>query len=246
MNIDLSQRKKCEDLLYRVMNKLDPSGENTKSYREMFATMSDTKFSSFVQSMFSDDNINFTMTMVDYEREMKMENAEQAAKELKIPLEEKGIFPHVNMDINNPIVTKHPCITGYHIEKRMQQSNRHKNHGSIKVSERSAVTMQVVGHDKNGRSTDQENSALIVLGGDNIAKEFNGFRADGMKRKNAAYASIATKGYVSLEEVEKAGGIEDRATLQAIDTFYKGMHIQTDLISNDLMTPYTARKGLKD
>lgn len=246
MKIDLSKRKECEELLYRVIDNLDPSGANTKAYRDMFATMSDTKFSNFAQSLFGDDNINFTMNMVDYEREMTIEKAEKAAKTLNIPLEEVIIMPHVNMNIANPITTKYPCITGYHIEKRMQQSNRNKNHASTSVSERSAITMQVVGHDKNGRSTDQENSALMVLGGENIAKELNGFRADGMKRKNAAYASIATKGYVSLKEVEEAGGIEDRAALQAVDTFYKGMHIQTDLISKDLMTPYTARKGLED
>lgn len=244
MKINLSKRKECEQLLYKVIDALDPSGENSKAYKQMFATMSDAKFSNFAQSMFADDNINFTMTMIDFEREMKLEKAEKAAKILKIPLEEYLIEPHINMSVDHPISTKEKCIVGWHIEKRMEQTNRTKNHASIKASERSAITMQVVGHDKNGRSTDKENSGLMVLEAENIAKELNGFRADGMRRKNAAYASIATKGYASLEEIEEAGGIEDRHTLQTVDTFYKGMHIQTDLISKDLMTPYTARKGL--
>lgn len=244
MKIDISKRGEAEKLLYKVMDELDPSGENTKAYKAMFATMSDAKFIKFVTSMFEDDTINFTMNMVDYEREMHIEYAENAAKVLGIPLEEKVILPHLNMDVENPIVTKETCIVGYNIEKRMQQTNFKKNSTSIHISERSATTGQVVGHDKNGRNTDQENSALMVLGATNIAKELNGFRADGLKRKNAAYASIMNKGYVSLDEVEQEGGIEDRVALQTVDAMYKGMHIQTDLISPDLLTPYTARKGV--
>lgn len=244
MKINLAKRAEAEKLLYTVVGELDPSGANTKAYKEMFATMSDAKFSNFAQSMFADDNVNFTLSMVDYEREMKLECAEKAAKTLGIPLAERVILPHINMDIDNPVATKEECITGWHIEKRMQQTGRKKNTTSIKNTERSAITGQVVGHDKNGRNTDQENAALVVLGGDNIAKELNGFRADGLKRKNAAYASILNKGYVSLEEVEETAGIEDRIALQTVDVMYKGMHIQTDLISPDLLMPYSARKGL--
>lgn len=246
LKINIEKRQEAEKILYKVMDALDPSGANTKAYKEMFSTMSDTKFIKFVSSMFDDDTINFTMNMVDYEREMHIEYAENAAKILGIPLEERLILPHLNMDIEHPIVTKTPCIVGWHIDKRMQQTNTKKNSTSIHVSERSATTGQVTGHDKNGRNTDNENAALMVLGAENIAKEFNGFRADGLKRKNAAYASIMTKGYVSLEEVEQEAGIEDRIALQTVDTMYKGMHIQTDLISPDLMTPYTARKGLNN
>lgn len=244
MKININKRKEAENLLYKVMDELDPSGANTKAYKDMFSTMSDAKFIKFVSSMFEDETINFTMNMIDFEREMHIEYAEKAAKVLGIPLEERLILPHLNMDVENPIVTKTPCIVGWHIDKRMQQTNTKKNSTSIHVSERSATTGQVTGHDKNGRNTDNENAALMVLGAENIAKEFNGFRADGLKRKNAAYASIMNKGYVSLDEVEKEAGIEDRIALQTVDVMYKGMHIQTDLITPDLMTPYTARKGM--
>lgn len=246
LKIDIKKRKEAENILYKTMDALDPSGANTKAYKDLFATMSDAKFIKFVSSMFDDETINFTMNMVDYEREMHLECAEDAAKLLGVPLEEHLILPHLNMDIEHPVVTKTPCIVGWHIDKRMQQTNIKKNSTSIHISERSATTGQVVGHDKNGRNTDNENAALMVLGADNIAKELNGFRADGIKRKNFAYASIMNKGYVSLEEVEAQAGIEDRIALQTVDVMYKGMHIQTDLITPDLITPYTARKGLDD
>lgn len=244
MKINIAKRPEAEKILYKLMDVLDPSGANTAAYKEMFATMSDAKFTSFVTSMFDDDTINFTMNMVDFEREMHIEYAEEGAKLLGVPLEEYVILPHLTMDVEHPVVTKTPCITGYHIDKRMQQTNTKKNSSSIHISERSAATGQVTGNDKNGRNTDNENAALMVLGAENVARELNGFRADGLKRKNAAYASIMQKGYVSLEEIEKEAGIEDRIALQTVDVMYKGMHIQTDLISPDLMTPYSARKGM--
>ena len=246
MNLDLSKRAEAEKILYDIMHELDPTNTNVTAYKTMFSTMSDAKFKSFLNSFFDDDTINFTMTMVDYKNEMNIEYAENAAKKLGIPLEENVILPHLNMDVENPIVTKEPCIVGWLIDKRMQQTSTKKNSTSIKITERSGITGQVVGHDKNGRNTDVENAGLMVLGGENIARELNGFRADGLKRKNAAYASILTKGYVSLEEVEAEAGIEDRIALQTVEAMYRGMHIQTDLISPDLLTPYTARKGLED
>lgn len=246
MKLDLSKRSEAEKLLYRVMHELDPTDKNLEAYKTMFSSMSDAKLESFLKSFFADDTMNFTMTMVDYKNESRIEYAENAANVLNIPLEEKVILPHLNMDVENPIVTKEECITGWVIDKRMQQTNTKKNSTSIKISERSGITGQVVGNDKNGRNTDNENAAFVVLGADNIAKEYNGFRADGLKRKNAAYSSILTKGYVSLDEIEEEGGIEDRIALQTVDAMYKGMHIQTDLISPDLLMPYTARKGLDD
>ena len=62
------------------------------------------------------------------------------------------------------MVTKEKCLTGYYIDKRMEQMNNKKNSTSTHIDERSATTGQVVGHDKNGRSSDQENIALTVIG----------------------------------------------------------------------------------
>ena len=62
-----------------------------------------------------------------------------------------------------------------------------------------------------------------------------------MLRKNYAYSEIATKGVVSLEDVEKAAGIEDRTALTTVNVLYLGMGIQTDLIDEGLMLTKTAR-----
>ena len=53
-----------------------------------------------------------------------------------------------------------------------------KNGISTDITERSALTNQVTGKDKNGRESDLENSMLISLGMTETLKELNGPRAD--------------------------------------------------------------------
>ncbi len=243
--INIKNRKKAEDLVYKVMDKLDPSGTNTNRYKKLFSTMSDTKFENFMRCMFDDDNIDFTLEIKEFERELTIEQIEDAAKVLNIPLEEYVILPHVTKSQEEPMVTKEKCIVGYHIEKRMEQTNSKKNTTSTHISERSATTGQVVGHDKNGRSSDQENIALRVIGATNTLREMNGFRADGLQRKNFAYAQIARTGSCSLEEIEEQAGIEDRLALETVDTYYMTAGLSTDLITpNDLLIS-TVKKGGK-
>lgn len=243
--IDIKKRKAAEKLVYGVMNALDPSGKNTERYKKLFATMSDSKFENFMKCMFDDDNIDFTLEIREFEREVTIEMAEKAAKVLGIPLEEHVILPHISNTQEKPMITKEPCITGYHIEKRMEQMNNKKNSTSTHINERSATTGQVVGHDKNGRSSDQENIALKVIGADNILKEINGFRADGLQRKAYAYAQIAKTGSCSLEDIEAQAGIEDRLALETVDVYYRTAGLSTDLIVDGDLLITTVKKGGK-
>ena len=244
--INLGKRKQAEKLLYDIMDCLDPTGANTKKYRAMFSKMSNTEFSSFMQNMWEDDTVNFVLDIVDYERDLDLNNVEKAAKKLGIDLEEYVVMPHLNMDNVNPVVTKVPVIVGYIIYKRLQQMTQKKNSTSVKVTQRSAVTGQAVGDDKNGRKSDVENAGLITIGALNSVKEFNGFRADGIESKNFAYNEIATRGYVSLEDVEKAAGIEDRTALSTVNVLYLGMGIQTDLVDSSLLLTKTAKDIKKE
>ena len=231
--VDISKRKQAEKLLYDTIDKLDPTGTNTKWYRSLFASMSDKKFLDLMNDMWNDFNLNFTLSMKDFEREVDLEKCEAAAKVLGIPLEEDVIMPFDNMNLVDAVLSKYPCIVGYHNEGRPQQMNNKKNSTSIHNTQRSAITNQVTGDDKNGRSSDMENIALTLLGADAILKELNGFRADGVKRNNFAVSQIANTGQCDLDEIEEAGGIEDRTTLNAVDMMFLGMHVKTNLVSKD-------------
>lgn len=243
--INMSKRKAAEKLVYDVMNKLDPSGTNASRYKRLFSSMSDSKFENFMKCMFDDDNMDFTLEIKEFERELKIEQVQKAADFLGIPLEEYVILPHISKTQEKPMVTKEKVITGYYIEKRMEQTNTKKNSTSTHISERSATTGQVVGHDKNGRSSDQENVALTVIGAENILKEINGFRADGLQRKNYAYAQIAKTGSCSLKDIEEQAGIEDRLALETVDTYYMTAGLGTDLVTPSNLLISTVKKGGK-
>ena len=239
--INLSKRKEAESIVYTIMDILDPTKTKSTKYKKMFATMTDSEFEKLMKNMFEDDTLNFTLDIVDFEREIDLSMVEKAAKHLGVPLEEYVMLPFLNNNVDQPIVTKTPVIVMYTIFKRLQQTTQKKNSTSIHITERSAVTGQVTGNDKNGRSSDVENASLIALGAINSAKEFNGFRADGMERKHVAYSSASNKGYISLDEVESTAGIDDRTVLNTIDKLYLGMGIKTDLVDETLILNKTLK-----
>lgn len=239
MKISPDRRKKMEKTTQDTFNILDPTGTNSKKYKEMLSSMTQKEFDEFFTELFNDDNLFLILDVVDYERELDIEKLKKAAEYLGVPLTERIIMPHLNMDKENPIVTKVEAIVGYIVIKRVQQMVMKKNSASTDIGERSPVTGQVTGDDKNARSSDQENIALCATGAWNVLQEFLGPRADGLVRKNQMYADITNKGYCSLSELD--ADISDRTTLNTIDVLFLGMGIKTDLVSGDLLLPQTAK-----
>lgn len=240
MKINISKRKEAEKTIYEFFNIIDQSGDNTKFYKDLISKMSEKEFISFFTELLSDPNMVLMLNMIDYEREIDINQVEKAAKFLGIPLEEEVVLPYINMNKEKPIVTRIKVIVGYIIVKRVQQMVLKKNSTSSDIADRSPTTGQVTGDDKNGRSSDQENIALVALGADSILEEFLGARSDGMLRKNQMYSDIAENGYCSLENLE--ADIRDRTALNTIEVFFLGMGIKTDLVSNDLLLPSTIDK----
>lgn len=239
--INISKRKQAENMVYTVFDTLDPSGTNKKKYEKMFSSMSNTEFEKFCYELWEDDAKNFVLDIVEFEREINLEYVEKAADILGIPLEEYVIFPFIGND-GQPIVTKEKVPVSYIIYKRLEQMTQKKNSSSIHINERNAVTGQVTGDDKNGRSSDVENAAFITIGALKNAQEINGFRSDGLKRKKYAYHQITEKGYVELEDVEAQAGVSDRLMLTTIDALYLGMGIHTDLVDESLVLNKTLKE----
>ena len=51
--------KAAETKIYSVFDKLDPSGLNTKKYKELFSKMSDSEFINYFKQMKNDETKNF-------------------------------------------------------------------------------------------------------------------------------------------------------------------------------------------
>lgn len=104
-----------------------------------------------------------------------------------------------------------------------------KNGISTSTDQRSAITGQVSGSDKNGRESDLENSMLIAYGLDYVLRELNGPRADDPVMKDEMNHAIATNGYVKLGDLTNR--VENKTTLNTVDTYLLGMGLSSDLVT---------------
>lgn len=222
------RRKVFMDYLDAIMNKLDPSGTNSKLYHEKFDKMSDNQFDSYIKRFFEDDKQNFYLEIVEYERDLTMENINACAEMMEVPLYERIALPYLSHDKENTIVSPYPVAVGYIHEKRMPQTLMKKSAASIKIDKRNPKTGQVVGEDKNARNSDSEVYSLATLGAMQFLRESLGARADDMKSKNEMYAAIAKNGYVSLEEL--SDDVRDKVAINTFDVYFLMQGLRTNMV----------------
>ena len=234
------KRASMESLIYRFFKTLDPTGDNTKKYKALFQPMSDAKFKNFFVEFFNNPDHFLILDMVDYERDLQVEYIEEAAKLIDCPLYEYVAMPHLTMDKDHPVITKHKVPVGYLHLKRPQQTVMKKNGLSIQADQRSAYTGQVTGADKNGRESDLENCMLTSLGMKYTLKELNGPRADDLVMKKEMLEEINRNGYAELSGLTDK--LENKTTLNTINTYFLGMGLHTDLVTKGLKLPYNINK----
>lgn len=234
----VANRAYIEKLIYDTFDALDPSGTNTEKYKALFSVMNDAQFEKYMRNFLKNPDEQFILDIVEFEHDIKMDNCEKAAKVLGIPLMEYVYMPHLTMDKKNTIVSKEKCLVGYINVKRTQQLVQKKNGLSVSGEKVSATTGQVVDKDKNARDSDIEASMLVALGADKILQELHGPRADDTVMKRQMHQSIATKGYVMLDELDNLP--TNKVTLNTVNTYLLGMGLKTDLISETYILPKTS------
>lgn len=236
----VANRQEIEQLIYDTFDAMDPTGMNTARYRKEFSSMDDKQFEKFMKSFLKDSNENFILELSEFENDLKMENMEKAAKVLGIPLYEYVYMPHLTMDKSNIVVSKEKCLVGYINVKRTQQLLHKKNGISVSNEKRSALTNQVTNKDKNSRDSDIEATLLVSLGADKILQELHGPRADDPVMKQEMMASIATKGYVSLDDLPNVP--TNKVTLNTVNTYLIGAQLYSDLITSSYILPKTSQE----
>ena len=241
--ISEEKRKEMETLIYDFFDAMDKSGTNTKKYKEMFSSMTDSEFDKFFKDFFKDEDAYLTLDIVDYEHTVDMNELEKGSKVLGVPLYERVSMPHVTMDKKKVVSTPYPVPVGYVHIKRTQQTVAKKNGISTNIDARSALTAQVTGADKNGRESDLENSMLTISGFKEVLRELNGPRSDDMVMKNEMYRDIALNGYTSLNTL--TDNVENKTTLNTVNVFLLGMGINSDLVTSGLMLKNTIKSELK-
>ena len=236
------KREELETLIYNFFSAFDKTETNTKHYQDMFSKMSDTQFDKWFKDFFDNPKAYLVLNICDYENTIQLDDIEDAAKVLNIPLFETVYMPYVTMDKKKTIATPIPVPVGYLNIKRTQQTISKKNGLSTSIDTRSALTAQVTGADKNGRESDLENTMLASLGMVNTMRELNGPRADDMSMKNQMLHDIALNGYVKLEDLDD--DVENKTTLNTVNVFLLGMGLDSDLVTKGLMLPASLKDEL--
>lgn len=229
-------------LIYKFFTAFDTSGTNTKKYKDMFEPMGPATFKSWFKGFFAEEDAYLILDIVDYERTITLDDIERAAKVIKIPLFEYVYTPHITMN-GKVIRTREKVPVGYIHVKRTQQTIAKKNGVSISSDQRSSLTGQVTGADRNGRESDLENSMLVAMGLTNTLKELNGPRADDATAKREMLSDIAKQGYV--RQADLTNDVGNKATLNTVDTYFMGMGLKTDLVTKGLMLRTTLNEELR-
>ena len=224
------KRKYITKEICRLYDLLDPSGTNTKLFKDKWNKLSDEEFDKQMTAFFDDPTRKgFYLEIEEFERDLNMQDLFKASEELNIPLFEYVALPHINgSKTEDVVVTPEHVPVGFIHAKRLQQTALKKNTGSIHTDTRSAISGLVTGDDKNAVNSNVETYALTATNSKYALKELLGPRADAMTAKNELYANIQRDGYCSLEDLTKS---QDKPTLNAIEAYFELMMLQTNLIN---------------
>lgn len=226
------QRKKAEELIYKVLDKLDKKEYNSSYYKALFAKMSDAEFLKFCKRP-----LPFRFHTKPFEIEPKMYEIEEALKVLGVPLLEKVALPYLYMDKDgNPVWSKEALVVYIHI-KKMKQFITKKNSTPSSIDNRDMKSGLLVSHDKGGKTSDREMEALAVMGLEKTMKEMSTWRADYMDAKSSAYQTISTLGKISESDIPIDN--KDSIAKNTLNVYMVSSLINTNILNQDYMLPKT-------
>lgn len=231
----LQGRKEVELLIYKVLDTLDPTEQNSGWYKEKFSRMEDKEFLDFFKQDFA---IKFQMKL--FEIEPKMEQIEKAAKVLDIPIMEYVYLPflYTNKD-GEAVKTKYKALVVYAPMKKMKQFISKKNSMSTNITKRDMKTGLLMDIDKNGNTSDREMECLAVMDLPDTMKELSSYRADAMEAKTEFYNTINSKGMVSLSDVKVSKS--DSLARNMLNAYMLGALVNTNLVNEADYLPNTLK-----
>lgn len=227
-------RQKVEELVYKVLDALDSTGQNTQFYKNKFAKMDDKEFIEFFKQNFS---IKFQTKL--FEVEPKINQVKKALDILNVPLVEKLNMPFLYKNDKGEPVTSQEALVVYPPIKKMKQFVAKKNSMSTNISKRDMKTGLLLSVDKNGNTSDREMESLGVLGMDYTMRELATYRADSMNAKNEFYNEINTTGMVSQKDVKVSK--DDSLARNELNTYFLGAGLNSNLINEGDFLLYTLK-----
>lgn len=222
------KRKYFMNYMTELYDILDPSGDNSKMLHEKYDKYTDEEFDKIIREFFEDEKAQFYLEMIEYERDITLDNIFKAADYQGLKLFQHVALPHLNNDFENVIVTPEPVPVGHIHVKRLPQTVLKKNTGSISIKNRNAKSGQVINEDKNARNSNVETYSMLAAGQEKALQEFMGPRADDMVAKNQMNNEIQKNGYCMLEDLENDPA--NKRAINSLDEYFIIQGLQTNLV----------------
>lgn len=223
------RKQRVIDYICNALDLLEGGNVNSSRYRKEWETMSDAEFLKMMERLRDNENDQLVyLEVIEFERDIKLENIEKCAQFMGVPLYEYVAIPDVTGDPNNVVVTPEPVPVGYAHYKRMQQTVLKKNSASIRVDRKNPKTGQLVSDEKTVRNTDVETYAMMSLGATEGLKEFMGPRADDPVMENEMYTAISDNGYVRLQDL--TSDPKNKVAINTLNMYFLMQGFVTNLI----------------
>lgn len=218
------KRKEVEELVYKVMDILDPTQQNSQFYKAKFAKMNDKQFIKFFSQDFP---LKFQIRLFEIEPTMKQ--ISDALDYIHIPMIEQMNLPFEYRSKDGTPVKSDDALILYVPIRKVKQFLSKKNSMSTNISNRDMKSGLLQTVDKNGNTSDREMESLAVMGLDASMKELATYRADSMNAKDEFYYMINTTGMVRQSDVDVE--TSDSLARNELNVYLLGAALNSNLIN---------------
>ena len=218
------KRKEVEELVYKVMDLLDPTQQNSQFYKAKFAKMNDKQFMKFFSQDFP---LKFQIRLFEIEPTMKQ--ISDALDYIHIPMIEQMNLPFEYRSKDGTPVKSDDALILYVPIRKVKQILSKKNSMSTNISNRDMKSGLLQTVDKNGNTSDREMESLAVMGLDASMKELATYRADSMNAKDEFYSMINTTGMVRQSDVDVE--TSDSLARNELNVYLLGAALNSNLIN---------------
>ena len=218
------KRKEVEELVYKVMDILDPTQQNSQFYKAKFAKMNDKQFIKFFSQDFP---LKFQIRLFEIEPTMKQ--ISDALDYIHIPMIEQMNLPFEYRSKDGTPVKSDDALILYVPIRKVKQFLSKKNSMSTNISNRDMKSGLLQTVDKNGNTSDREMESLAVMGLDASMKELATYRADSMNATDEFYSMINTTGMVRQSDVDVE--TSDSLARNELNVYLLGAALNSNLIN---------------
>ena len=218
------KRKEVEELVYKVMDILDPTQQNSQFYKAKFAKMNDKQFIKFFSQDFP---LKFQIRLFEIEPTMKQ--ISDALDYIHIPMIEQMNLPFEYRSKDGTPVKSDDALILYVPIRKVKQFLSKKNSMSTNISNRDMKSGLLQTVDKNGNTSDREMESLAVMGLDASMKELATYRADSMNAKDEFYSMINMTGMVRQSDVDVE--TSDSLARNELNVYLLGAGLNSNLIN---------------